>query len=193
MESGQELRRLSDIGRSKSGLKAPAPDAVDLVLPARKVADHLMAIYLTREYVNLPIFNLPNFESKYVALWTGEDLLDDLVVFRGMLNMMFALGSLTTNPINQNEASTYFIRGQNIIRLGGLEGKDISHIQAYLIASQYLLAINNTAAAWNSVGLAVRIAQSLRLHLSSGSQYLHRREERELARRLWHSCMIMER
>ena len=33
MESGQELRRLSDIGRSKSGLKAPAPDAVDLVLP----------------------------------------------------------------------------------------------------------------------------------------------------------------
>jgi hypothetical protein len=189
----QELKNLSDIDKDKSELNTAAPDPADLVLPARKLADHLMAIYLTREYVNLPIFHLPDFQSKYVALWTGEDLLDDLGVFRGILNMIFALGSLATNPGKENEASIYFIRGQNLIRLGDLDGENISHIQAYLIASQYLLAVDNTAAAWKSVGLAIRLAQSFRLHLFSGSQHLRRREERELARRVWHSCLLMER
>jgi hypothetical protein len=193
MGSLQELRSLSDIGENKSRLKMAAPDPTDLILPARKLADHLMAIYLTREYVNLPIFHLPDFQSKYVALWTGGDFLEGLGVFRGILNMIFALGSLTTNPSEQNEASIYFIRGQNLVRLGDLEGEDISHIQAYLIASQYLLAVDNTTAAWRYVGLAIRLAQSLRLYLSSGSQHLRRREERELARRVWHSCLIMER
>lgn len=193
METRQNPRNLSDIGKNKSGLKRASPDAIHLVLPARKTADHLMATYLTREYVNLPIFNLPDFQSKYVAIWVGEDFLESPGLFRGTLNMIFALGSLATDPSNQNEASIYFIRGQNLIGLGGLDGEDVGHVQAYLIASQYLLAADNAMAAWRSVGLAIRLAQSLRLHLSSGSEHLHRREERELARRVWHGCMIMER
>ncbi|PGH21531.1 hypothetical protein AJ80_03199 [Polytolypa hystricis UAMH7299] len=187
----EELKRLAHLRKDKPGMKIVAPDPKDLMLPSRKLADRLVAIYLTREYVNLPIFHLPAYQASYAALWTGQDVLDDPGVFRSILNAVFALGSLTTDPSNQDNATMYFIRAQNLLR--GLDADSIAYVQAYLIAGQFLLAISNLEAAWRSVGLAIRVAQSLHLHLASGSQHLPRREDRELARRVWHSCMVLER
>ncbi|WEW55794.1 hypothetical protein PRK78_001227 [Emydomyces testavorans] len=191
--SQYELQRLSTKLKANKGFMRSRPDAKDLILPSRKVADHLLAIYLTREYVNLPIMHLADFQAKYLDLWTSEDLLNDLGVFRGIVNAMLALGCLATDPANQSDASMYFIKSQNLIRFGALDGEDLVCVQAYLISSQYLLAIGNLDTAWKSVGIAIRIAQSLHLHLKSGSQHLKERVDRELARRVWHSCVLLER
>jgi hypothetical protein len=59
--------------------------------------------------------------------------------------------------------------------------------------SQYLVAVNNLDGAWKSIGIAIHIAQSLRLHLHSGTQHLSSRHDRELARKVWHCCIIMEK
>ncbi|KAK2883379.1 hypothetical protein FQN49_000019 [Arthroderma sp. PD_2] len=192
-QAKRELARLSQTRKDYSGLIKVHPDAKDLLVPARKAADRLLAVYLTREYVNLPIFHLPAFHAKYIELFTKDGTPDDTGIFRGILNVMFALGCLATDPTSHVDASMYFIRAQRLIRLGSLDGDSLTTIQAYIIASQYLIAINNFQSAWTSIGIAIRIAETLRLHLGSGSQHFEDRVDRELARRLWHSCILLER
>lgn len=194
-DSENELERLDSQRKDNASLKTAtaAPDPKDMELPVQDRADHLISDYLTREYVNLPIFNLTSFQTKYRAIWTEEDVPEDMGVFRATLNIMFALVSLALVPNNRNEASMYFTRAQNILRIGGLEGEDIAHVQAYILASQYLLAVNNMSAAWKSIGIAISTAQSLRLHLNSGWHHHRNRKDRELGKRLWHSCIIVQR
>ncbi|KAF3480191.1 fungal specific transcription factor domain-containing protein [Arthroderma uncinatum] len=192
-QAKRELARLAQIRKDNPGLVKVRPDAKDLSLPSRQVTDRLLAAYLTREYVNLPIFHLPAFHTKYTGLWANEGFSDDTGIFHGILNVMFALGCLVTDPNSHVDASMYFIRAQRLIRLGSLEGDSLTTIQAYIIASQYLIAINNFQSAWKSIGVAIRVAETLRLHLGSGSQHFEDRVDRELARRLWHSCILLER
>lgn len=191
-DSRRELERLEKLCKEQV-VGATAPDPKDMVLPPKETAQHLISDYLTREYVNLPIVNLGSFQPKYLAIWKEEGVPEDNGVFRATLNIMLALASLALSPDNRDESNTYFLRAQNILRLGGLEGEDIGHVQAYILASQYLLAVNDLSAAWKSIGMAISTAQSLRLHLNSGSQHHRNRNERELRRRLWHSCIIMQR
>ncbi|KAL1953674.1 hypothetical protein VTO42DRAFT_2385 [Malbranchea cinnamomea] len=193
IESRRELERLQNLRKGKSELQTVTPDPEDMALPEREFADHLISDYLTREYVNLPIFNLTSFQAKYRAIWLGGDGLEDMDIFRATLNIMFALVSLSLKPNNRSDATMYFRRAQNLMNLGGFEQESLGHVQACILASQYLLAVDNLSAAWKSIGIAISIAQSLRLHLTSGSQHLPKRYDRELARRLWHGCIIMQR
>ncbi|TPX24281.1 hypothetical protein DIZ76_013627 [Coccidioides immitis] len=187
-----ELRRLSMRMKANIGFLEVQPDSQDLVLPTREIADQHMALYLTREYVNLPIIHLPAFQPKYLELWQEKEPMDDKGVFQGIVNLMLALGCLP-NFDTQEEASMYFARGQKLIRLGSLNGEDIPCVQAYILSAQYLLAIGDVDAAWKSIGNAIRTAQVLHLHLKSGSQHLEKRVDRELAKRLWHSAIMLER
>lgn len=191
--SEEEIARLEQSRKNNSGLVKVRPDTKDLTLPSRGVADRFLAAYLTREFVNLPIFHLPTFQAKYMETWSSEDLLDDMGVFRGILNVMFALGCLVSDPNNRNDATMYFIKAQRLIRLGSIEGDSLTTVQAYTIVSQYLMAVNNNEAAWKSIGVAIRVAETLRLHLKSGTHHLQDRVDRELARRIWYSCILLER
>ncbi|EFE43328.1 C6 transcription factor, putative [Trichophyton verrucosum HKI 0517] len=187
----RELARLSLLQKDNPGITEIKPDPIDLIKPPRSVADRCFAIYLTREYVNLPVFHLPALHAMYIELYTSKNSGDDKIISLGIFNMIFALGSIAIDPYF--DASVYFNTAQRLLRLGSLGPDSFSTIQAHILASQYLIAIHNFHAAWKSIGLAIRIAESLRLHLGSGSQHLEDRVDRELARRLWHSCILLER
>ncbi|KAK2738875.1 hypothetical protein FQN57_006890 [Myotisia sp. PD_48] len=191
VQADEELKRLSQIG--KSGVIQRSPDPAYLTLPSRHTADHLLATYLTREYVNLPIFHLPNLQAEYVELWKSEPTSDDTEIFRGILNGIFALACLTTSPTDRRDARLYYARAQQLIQLDGLETGTLATVQAHIIASQYLIAINLPKAAWKSIKIALGVAQSLRLHLSSGSHHSRNRSDKELAKKIWHSCILLER
>ncbi|EFR01552.1 fungal specific transcription factor domain-containing protein [Nannizzia gypsea CBS 118893] len=192
-QAKRELARLSQTQKDNPGIMDITPDKGDLTMPPRKVADRLLAVYLTREYVNLPIFHLPVFRAQYTKIYTSEKARDDKAIHHALLNVTFALGSIATDPNNHFDASMYFIRAQRLLRLGSLGTDSLATIQAHILVSQYLIAINNFRAAWKSIGLAIRIAETLRLHLAAGSQHYEDRVDRELARRLWHSCILLER
>lgn len=187
----RELTRLSLLQKDNPGITEIKPDTSDLKKPSRLIADRYFAIYLTREYVNLPVFHLPALHAMYIELYTSKNPGDDKVISLGILNMIFALGCIAIDPYL--DASAYFTTAQRLLRLGSLGPDSFSTIQAHILASQYLIAIHNFHAAWKSIGLAIRIAESLRLHLVSGSQHFEDRVDRELARRLWHSCILLER
>lgn len=55
-QAKRELARLSKLRKDNPGILETKSDASDLTMPPRKIADRLLAVYLTREYV-----------SKYIA------------------------------------------------------------------------------------------------------------------------------
>ncbi|ODH47683.1 hypothetical protein GX48_06234 [Paracoccidioides brasiliensis] len=198
LESDRELKRLSKVANQKSE-KMLFPDPVNLILPQRNAANELVSLYLTREYVNMPIFHREDFTDRYKSLWNETEqrgsrisVSGDSCIFYGILNGIFAIGTLLRDPNDLNDSEQYFQRCQNLIFMNGMEEGGIIHVQAYLIMAQYFLAANNLRDAWKSIGLAIRAAQSLHLHLVSGSHHLTPREDQELPRRVWHCSLTLE-
>ncbi|OGM44287.1 fungal specific transcription factor [Aspergillus bombycis] len=160
---------------------------------SQEMADHLVLSYLTREYANLPILDLLQFQSTYETARTEQDIAAGPSSFHGILNTIFGLSGLSTNDVNDEDVTSFFNRGQRMSRDMENSGSLCERIQSYILQSQYLYATGNSRSAWMFIGFAIRTAQVLGLHFKTGGHDTRGRRDRELARRLWHSAMILER
>ncbi|KKZ65545.1 hypothetical protein EMCG_08618 [[Emmonsia] crescens] len=200
VHSDRELKRLRQVTNRKAELSIMYPTSTDRMLPGRTLANKWVSTYLTREYVNLPLFQRHSFTNRYEKLWeemelrhSGAEFSEEDCIFYGLLNGVFALAILLLDPNNLEDAEQYFAKAQKLIFLNGIEQGGILHIQAYLVLAQYLVADNNLPVAWKYVGLAIRAAQPLHMHLVSGSHHLALRDNQELSRRVWHCALMLER
>ncbi|OZJ01593.1 hypothetical protein BZG36_05466 [Bifiguratus adelaidae] len=182
----------------------------DYVLPPRKVADSLVLSYWTWFHTLHPLLHKPSFMRTYSRLWgnLGEDLdqeggdseADPL--FQCLLNLVFAIGCQLSPEISSSErelASDVFFQrsSQKLLHLDILEAGDIKVVQALLLMGHYLTYTEMLGRCWLVVGLAIRVAQGLGLHLEgendrrkptpSGSQQL----EKEIRKRLWAGVISM--
>jgi hypothetical protein len=66
-------------------------------------------------------------------------------------------------------------------------------VQCLLLMSRYLQCTNNPHQTWMAIGSAVRIAQSLGLHLSGSASSSHSNRDTRLRRQLWQCCVFMDR
>ncbi|GAB1196395.1 hypothetical protein APSETT444_005665 [Aspergillus pseudonomiae] len=160
---------------------------------SQDMADHLVLSYLTREYANLPILDLLQFQSAYESTRTEQDIAATSSSFHGILNTIFGLSGLSATDVNDEDVTSFFNRGQRMSRDMETSGSLCERIQSFILQSQYLYAIGNSRLAWMFIGFAIRTAQVLGLHLKTGGHDARGRRDRELARRLWHSAMILER
>ncbi|KAE8134482.1 fungal-specific transcription factor domain-containing protein [Aspergillus pseudotamarii] len=160
---------------------------------SQEMADRLVLSYLTREYANLPILDLLQFQSAYETTRTEQDIAAGPSSFHGILNTIFSLSGLSTNDVNDEDVTNFFNRGQRMSRDTENSGSLCERIQSHILQSQYLYATGNSRLAWMFIGFAIRMAQVLGLHFKTGGHDTRGRRDRELARRLWHSAMILER
>ncbi|OHW90142.1 fungal specific transcription factor [Colletotrichum incanum] len=169
----------------------------DYVLPARKQADHLMDLYWYYVDPLYPFLDQQRFEHSYKALFAGTSIDADERVFVSILNIIFALSTqlIESMPPEQRDSSSqgYFTRAQDLLQLSLWDAGSIELIQCLLIMSQYLQSTNNPHQTWMIVGSAVRIAQGLGLHLPETSLELSNDSERDLVKRIWHGCLLMDR
>lgn len=169
----------------------------DYVLPPRKLADHLVGIYWMYVDPLYPFLNRSKWESCYGGLFAGTSIDADERVFVATLNIMFALSTEldeSLSPVKRNESSSaYFRRAQNLLPVSFMESGSVALVQYLLLSSQYLQSTNHPHQTWMVVGSAVRIAQSLGLYLPEVSGELTQLDERELLRRIWHGCILMDR
>ncbi|KAE8145769.1 fungal-specific transcription factor domain-containing protein [Aspergillus avenaceus] len=156
------------------------------------LADHLVSVYLQREYVNLPILDLLDFQSAYGTARSENDTGTGSSAFHGALNIIFSLSGLSTSSMADEEVIALFSHGQHLSKVGS-GGTLRENVQSYLLQSQYLCNTGNPKSAWVLVGLTIRTAQVLGLHSKTPGQDTRGRRDRELTRRLWHSAMILER
>ncbi|KAK4511983.1 uncharacterized protein ATC70_003982 [Mucor velutinosus] len=179
----------------------------DIVLPPRKVADGLLESYWVYVHTLYPFLHKPSFLRTYSLLWdqssTGSSTADDPYdlyesenepLFQCTLNLVFALGCQLSPDTNENErevaSDVFFQRSKRLLHFDILEAGNIKVVQALLLMGQYLQCTKLPGRCWIVVGLAIRVAQGIGLHLERKSE---NQLDRELRRRLWGGCIVLDR
>lgn len=170
---------------------------LDWILPLRRVANNYIEIYFRDVLPLYPFLHKPTFCATYEAVWKDDaEVEDDL--FYCVMNLIFALGVLherndgghTSNLAKK--ADVYFERSEAKLASEVLSQGSLILVQALLLKSQYLQATRRAGECWITIGLLVRIAQSLGLHLNLVIQAKESAIEREMCKRLWHGCVMMD-
>ena len=172
-------------------------DGPDYVLPPRRQADRLMDAYWFYVDPLYPFLDRQEWDGLYHGLFSGESTGTDERVFVATLNIILALSTQlleSLRPEKRDESSNlYFTRAQELLQLSIWASGSIELVQCLLLMSQYLQSTNCPHQTWMVVGSAIRTAQSLGLHLPETSASAHTPQKRELLRRLWHGCVLMDR
>ncbi|POR31023.1 Fungal transcription factor [Tolypocladium paradoxum] len=177
----------------RSGMHSTASD----VLPPRRQADHLMGVYWFYVDPLYPFLDRRKWEVFYANLFAGTPMETDERIFVATLNVIFAMSTQlveSLTPEKRDETSNvYFRRAQDLLDLNLWDQGSLELVQYLLLTSQYLQSTNHPHQTWMIVGSAVRIAQGLGLHLPETSADQTTPARRELIRRVWHGCVLMDR
>jgi hypothetical protein len=88
----------------------------------------------------------------------------------------------------------FYDRSRDTTSFDVLEADSLISVQILLLRSLYLQSTNNAQKCWNTVGLAIRAAQGLGLHLDESSTGWRQSPlEREMRKRIWHVCVLLDR
>ncbi|RAH50362.1 transcription factor domain-containing protein [Aspergillus brunneoviolaceus CBS 621.78] len=186
---------------SSSGLKSSRiqrPSTIsNYVLPPRKTADSLMEVYWTFVFPLYPLIDSLNLRAEYSRLWTGEPSHSDENMLMCTFNVIFALACQLADfiPPEEREASAdaFFSRAKDLLQFNLWNTGSAELIQCLLLMAQYLQSTDSAHQCWIVTGLAIRNAQSLGLHLPQTSARLRNPQEKQLARKIWHGCVLMDR
>lgn len=175
-----------------------------LVLPPRHVADEHLTNYWQYVHPLFPILHKPSFLKAYSILWTQDSVKEAktsetvyaLRAFFANLNAILALGCMYSAQMNpsHNPAATkaviFFQRSQSLITQDSADHGSLQLVQALVLGAQYLQSSNNINKTWVALGLAIRVAQGIGIHLDDPQESQAEREER---RRTWWGCVLMDR
>ncbi|KAK5210441.1 hypothetical protein LTR41_004109 [Exophiala xenobiotica] len=188
--------------------RAPTQDPGDkshVLLPDRASADRLVHIYFSTIHIAYPFISEPDFRQTYESFWQS----DSLEGFRGpwlsLLLTVFAIGSCyerfaepgaahSTQAQTSDQHQRYFDHAVTIAR-NYASKHTVDHVSTLLAQCFYLLATCQTDRCWTTLGMGVRIAQSIGLHVEEG----HRAScedalaPREMCRRVWYSIFVLDR
>jgi len=168
---------------------------VDYVLPSRRRAESLMAIYWDSIHVLYPYLDQAKTQEAYDNVWRGEGSVSDEQSFLCLLNIMFALscqiiGSPTATD-QEDPGHTFYLRAKDMLDLMGTGS--VRLVQTFLLFGEYCQSTNEPQQCWVYAGLAIRTAQSLGLHLPQTSERVTDAGTKELLRKVWYGCVLMDR
>ncbi|KPM41410.1 hypothetical protein AK830_g5133 [Neonectria ditissima] len=173
-----------------------APE-VSYVLPPRRQADNLMELYWFYVDPLYPFLDRQRWTLAYNAIFAGTAIDFDERTFVATLNIVLALSTQLheSQTLEQREQSSnaYFQRAQNLLPMSPWDSGSLELVQCLLVTSQYLQSTHHPHQTWMLVGSAIRTAQSLGLHLPETSADRPDVGERDLLRRIWYGCVLMDR
>ncbi|KAH6993592.1 fungal-specific transcription factor domain-containing protein [Fusarium venenatum] len=144
-----------------------------------------------------PFLDRTRWNRAYDAIFAGTAMDLDERIFMATLNVILALSTqlLESQSLDQREQSseTFFRRAQELLPMNPWEPGSLELVQCLLVTSQYLQSTYNPHQTWMVIGSAIRMAQGLGLHLPETSSSRSDLGERELLRRIWYGCVLMDR
>lgn len=191
----KELKQLPKLRMTGPGKE---PSEIQFAIPPRKVADNLLALYW--DYVDsaYPWLDRASVEDAYESLWVkdGDQSMNERVL-HCILNLMFATACVAFQgqpPLSRYQSSVvFFDRAQELM---SYEIKDLYNfdiIQMLLLTAVYLQHQKSPQKSFRNIGMAIHIAQELGLHIPATTEAMDDPHERDLARRVWNGCVIMDR
>lgn len=173
------------------------PKFTNYVLPPRKIADGLMEVYWKLVFPLYPLVDRAQLSAAYEKIWTGENSDYDENMLMCTFNVIFALSCQLSEVIKLEEreasADVFFSRAKELLHFNLWHSGSAELIQCLLLMGQYLQSTNSAHQCWIVVGLAIRNAQSLGLHLPQTISSFPNLREQQLARKLWYGCILMDR
>ena len=172
------------------------------VLPHRRKADDYLHCFWEFVHPLFPVLHGPTFTRRYEQLWLPHDPETSLssveeTLFMPTLNLAFALGCQFSDLVPSDQkaavANSFYERSRVILLFDVLGTTSVSVVQWLLLSGIYLQSTSHASHCWNSVGLAIRLAQSLGLHLERSSRNPEPQLKREMKRRIWHTCVVLDR
>ncbi|KAK1987949.1 fungal-specific transcription factor domain-containing protein [Colletotrichum cereale] len=196
--------------------RSPFADFDKFLLPPRPFADHLIQIYFRRIHYLYPVFHRPAFEHAYETLWRPATAADadaaanrfhgvglgsspgadaQTIVFHGALNSMFALACNYADLTPSEKAKgieVFLLRSRQYLGIDLLDKNNLGVVQTLLLCGLVMQGTPFPDRCWNAIGIACRIAQGLGLHMEAARQPGIATLEKEIRRRTWQGCVIMD-
>lgn len=170
---------------------------LEYTLPPRRTADRLVGVYWLYADPLYPFLDRKKWEDTYESIFTGTPITSDERIFVATLNAIFALSTQLVESLESDQrdstSDAYFHKAQELLDLNLWDPRSLELVQCLLLMSQYLQSSSCPHQTWMVVGAAVRTAQSLGLHLPETSAEVEDGRERELWRRVWYGCVLMDR
>ncbi|KAL7907576.1 fungal-specific transcription factor domain-containing protein [Trichoderma velutinum] len=169
------------------------------VLPSRSAADEMMNMYWNEIHVLYPFVDRASFQECYEKLWSTEDehTYRPNHILLCCLNAIFALTCQLRRRFLADQsfaANIFFRRAAQLLQMSSLGGGSLEIVQACLLLAQYLQSTESSYRCWVVIGLAIRIAQAIGLHLPEPAYLRFENEsDRKLSQRLWHGCVFLDR
>ena len=189
---------LRDATASHRGSSVAGSLESHFVLPNRALADQLVDAYFSRYHTLYPFLHEGNFRAEYEAMWEWTSLsrYESRLPWFGVLNMVLAHGCEMCGTIQPQHvvgiAAPFVARSRGIILSHVFKSSTLETIQSLLLMCYYLQGTVELDECWNLVGLMIRTAIGLGLHWSRGTENLLT-TERELRKRAWWGCFVLDR
>ncbi|KAH6684799.1 fungal-specific transcription factor domain-containing protein [Halenospora varia] len=191
------------------GITPPEEDGLSLdvaaiALPERHLADDLLANFWENVHPIFPVLHRPSMIDCYEQLWVAnrgqrsKSRYGDYSkpMFHAILNILLAIGCQYSNTSVPQQsfpmADLFYQRSKKLIPFDELDNS-LSTVQLLLLTGIYLQSTRYLDRCWNTIGLALRIAQGLGLHINKPISVTESQKQREMRRRVWYICVMMDR
>lgn len=170
------------------------------VLPLRRSADDFLHCFWEFVHPLFPLLHKTTFTEQYEKLWLPDSppmSNEAEVLFMSNLNLIFALGCQFSNRVPPTEkvsaASEFYKKSRHVLLYDILGSTSMPVVQWLLLSGVYLQSTSRASHCWNSIGLAIRLAQGLGLHVEHSEGKSESQLNREMRRRIWHTCLVLDR
>jgi len=185
----------------------PNLDPDVFILPDSSTAGNYIDAYFIFANSVYPVVHKHTFINCYHDLLdsgTGRDVGKRMEhhkarpTFLALVNLVFAMGcqfSTIIDPSRRSKLSDKFYqRSRSLLASDSfLDNPTIEVVQILLLTTIYLQSTQHAGRCWNTLGAAIRAAQAIGLHLEQRHATCMRQLDRELGRRIWHSCVVLDK
>lgn len=172
------------------------------ILPIRRISDSYVNNFWDVTHSIFPILHRPTFTRFYNQLWEPTNVTEtpgatpDPIIL-ATLNIVLAIGCRLTKSVHRGTLASlsdqFYQRARGIVPIDALDVASLPAVQLLLLTAVYLQSTTYASRCWNVVGLAMRVAQSLGLHLNRSTSGTSNQLVREMRRRIWYTCVTLDR
>lgn len=168
---------------------------IDLYLPERNLADNLIDKYFERFHPLYPFLHEGSFRDEYEKMWCELPNTPLRCSWYAVLNAVFAQAcefcDLVPDAKFASTVAPFVDRTRESILSHIYQQANLEFVQALLLLCHYLQGTIKLNECWNLVGLMIRTAVSIGLHVDPDQLPLSVLEK-ELRKRVWWGCFTID-
>ncbi|OIW26954.1 hypothetical protein CONLIGDRAFT_580431 [Coniochaeta ligniaria NRRL 30616] len=192
--------RTADTSKAETAGLTPKENTGSYDLPPKHLADSLLDAYFARVHRLYPFVHEQTFLLDYERIYLRqepESLAESRPVSIALLYMVFAHGAEFCRSLSESEAvgmaADFVDKAKRIVFAQMFRQESLELVQSLLLMCQYLQSTLELNQCWSLVGLMIRTAISLGLHFNPPASETLTIIEREVRKRVWFGCFMIDR